>query len=231
MNLYNSINQIEIVKSFEDFISKPFHDEVNAIGLLRNTEANFKEIVDKFLTEEDIIEISIADLDLLELSDSGVKAKNMIKDDYNNLLEAGCQPTLNLINKYMKDDEFDFISTDVYSFHVDRSPIPTSTILCTYYGASSDIISNDEVVQKILVPEIRKNLNQLYDENDGSFEDFLEDNFFDLHYQELPNANPINLGNINIWRLAVDNPYQNVKPCVHRAPIENINEPRLLLIC
>lgn len=55
--------------------------------------------------------------------------------------------------------------------------------------------------------------------------------FFDLHYQPKAHAQPINLGIGHIWRLAVDHPTQKVLPCVHRAPVENDGEYRLLLIC
>ena len=51
------------------------------------------------------------------------------------------------------------------------------------------------------------------------------------HYQPKPDAQPINLGIGHIWRLAVDHPTQKVLPCVHRAPVENDGEYRLLLIC
>jgi hypothetical protein len=92
-------------------------------------------------------------------------------------------------------------------------------------------LPNSEVIQKILVPEIRDELKKLYDregENEG-FEAFLIENFFDLHYQANPNAHPINLGLGHLWRLAIDYPESKVRPCVHRAPKEKTN--RLLLIC
>jgi hypothetical protein len=57
------------------------------------------------------------------------------------------------------------------------------------------------------------------------------DNFFDLHYQAKPDAQIINLGIGNLWRLAVDHPNNPVLPCIHRAPIEKFGEYRLLLIC
>jgi len=44
----------------------------------------------------------------------------------------------------------------VYSYHVDRSPIATDTFLCTYHGAASDLIANEQALQKILIPEIRE---------------------------------------------------------------------------
>ena len=129
-------------------------------------------------------------------------------------------------------DDFPLFPTDVYSFHVDRSPVPTDTFLCTYYGAASDILPNAQAVQKILVPEIRAELKKLYQGNeDAGFEAFLSEYFFDLHYQAKPKAQPINLGLGNLWRLAVDNPQSKVIPCVHRAPKEKTGERRLLLIC
>jgi hypothetical protein len=117
----------------------------------------------------------------------------------------------------------------VYSYHVDRSPIPGDTILCTYYGEPSEILPNSEVTQKILIPEIRAELKKLYDGTEEGFEDFLIENFFDLHYQAKPEAQGISLGIGHIWRLAIDHPESKVLPCVHRAPIEKTK--RLLLIC
>ena len=66
---------------------------------------------------------------------------------------------------------------------------------------------------------------------DFTSETFLEEYFFDLHYQPKPDIEPINLGLGHLWRLAVDHPTQQVLPCVHRAPTENDGEYRLLLIC
>ena len=147
------------------------------------------------------------------------------------LADFGASPSLNLITNYERDDELDFISTDVYSYHVDRSPIATSTFLCTYFGAASDILPNDQAIQKILIPEIREKLKELYDGKEEDFDAFLKAYYFDLHYQPKADAHPINLGLGNLWRLSVDHPEQQVPPCVHRAPVENDGEYRLLLIC
>lgn len=88
---------------------------------------------------------------------------------------------------------------------------------------------NDQVEQKVLIPEIRK-AQKLHDGSDADFEAFWQ-SIFDLHYQPKPNAQPLNLGTGHIWRLAVDHPTQKVLPCVHRAPVEKDGEYRLLLIC
>jgi hypothetical protein len=144
--------------------------------------------------------------------------------------ENGAQPSLNLIKAYERDDYLDFISTDVYSYHVDRSPIPTHTYLCTYYGACSDFIPNEQAIQKIQVPAIREKLLELYEGPEDAFDQFLIDEFYDLHYAALPNAQAIHLGLGQLWRLAVDHPQQTVLPCIHRAPAEG-SDLRLMLIC
>lgn len=229
-HLFENNSQIKVVSSFEELTLSPFSKENNAHCWYRNLEGNFEEIVSKLSLKEDITEVSENELLALNLSEKGSLARQIILNDLKNLSDFGAQPSLNLLKHYEKDQEFDFISTDVYSWHVDRSPIGTDTYLCTYFGAPSDIISNEDVTQKILIPEIRNQLKELA-EPDENFETFLEENFFDLHYQAKPNAKITNLGLGHLWRLAVDHPNQKVKPCVHRAPIENQNELRLLLIC
>ena len=228
-HLFCDCKQVETVSSFFDLISTSFHDEKNAICWERDLAGDFKEIVTKLQLKDNITEISIEDLNHLVLSKKGIVAKTIILNDLMNLMAVGAMPSLNLVKNYNRDDEFEFISTDVYSFHVDRSSIGTDTYLCTYYGAVSDIIPNDEVEQKISIPKIRSKLKSLHDGIEEDFDSFLKSNYFDLHYQPKTNAQPINLGLGNLWKLAVDHPTQNVLPCVHRAPIEN--DYRLLLIC
>ena len=158
-------------------------------------------------------------------------AREIILDDFKALKSHGAAPILNLIKCYNRDDAYPFFPTDVYSFHVDRSPIPTDTFLCTYYGDSSEIIPNAEAEQKVLIPEIRAELKKLYDGPDEGFENFLTEHFFDLHYQAKPDAHLISLGLGHLWRLAIDHPELQVPPCVHRAPIEKSGQTRLMLIC
>ncbi|BCU64791.1 hypothetical protein ACBO_15820 [Acinetobacter bouvetii] len=192
---------------------------------------DFKEIVAKLHLVENITEVSTEELLALQLTKQGNLARETILNDMQLLADFGASPSLNLLKNYERDDELDFFATDVYSFHVDRSPIETDTFLCTYHGAASDLVSNDQVEQKILIPEIREKLKQLHDGPEAEFENFLEEYFFDLHYQLKPNAQPVNLGLGHLWRLAVDHPTQKVLPCVHRAPVETDGEYRLLLIC
>ena len=229
-NIFSNNDQIRLVSSFPELAHSHFKGNMNAICWFRNLVGDFKEIIDKLELDENITEISVEDLLALELTQNGELAREIILQDIQFLTDFGASPSLNLLKNYDRDNELDFISTDVYSFHVDRSPIETDTFLCTYHGASSDIIANDQVQQKILIPEITAKLKQLHDGSDAEFDDFLEEYFFDLHYQPKPDANPVNLGTGHLWRLAVDHPKQQVLPCVHRAPFEN-GEYRLLLIC
>lgn len=230
-NTFSESNQIGVVSTFLELVNTDFKGEMNAICWYRNLDGDFNEIVAKLSLKENITEIHPKDLIALQLSEKGNIAREIILSDLKLLTDFGASPSLNLLKCYDRDDEFDFISTDVYSFHVDRSPIATDTFLCTYHGVASDIVSNLQAEQKILIPEIRTKLKELHDGPSEEFENFLKDNYFDLHYKVHPDVQPINLGLMHLWRLAVDHPKQQVLPCIHRAPIENEGEYRLLLIC
>lgn len=222
-------NQMRSVKRFEDLVSTPFYGEMNAICWERALSGDFAEIVRTIDFDANMIEVSLDDLRALQLSEQGQQARDIILNDFRLLEEFGASPTLNLIKHYERDDFF--FPTDVYSFHVDRSPIPTSTFLCTYHGAASEILPNSQAEQKVLVPEIRAELKKLYDGPEDGFNDFLAEHFFDLHYQAKEGAEVIHLGQGHLWRLAVDHPESGYLPCVHRAPVESDGETRLLLIC
>ncbi len=227
----SSENQIQIVTSFEDLVSTPFQGENNALCWNRELIGDFSEIVKKVEFEENMVELGEEELRALHLSEQGNLAREILLTDLQLLKAHGASPVLNLIRYYERDDAFSFFPTDVYSFHVDRSPIPTDTFLCTYYGDASEIIPNSQAEQKILIPEIRSALKKLNGGTNLGFEDFLKEFFFDLHYQAKPNATPINLGHSHIWRLAIDHPESKVLPCIHRAPKETNGQIRLMLIC
>ncbi|MCH7393456.1 DUF1826 domain-containing protein [Acinetobacter dispersus] len=230
-NPFSSNTQIKTVSSFSELINSHFQGDMNALCWYRHLVGDFEEVVNKLELKENITEVSVEDLLALRLSEKGDLARERILTDIQLLTDLGASPCLNLLKSYERDEDLDFISTDVYSYHVDRSPIETDTFLCTYYGPASDIVAHDQVEQKILIPEIRDQLKKLYDGPDAEFETFLSEYFFDLHYQPKPNVNPVNLGVGHLWRLAVDHPTQQAQPCVHRAPAEKDGEYRLLLIC
>lgn len=224
-------DQIKCVTNFQDLVSTPFSGEVNAICWARKLTGDFSEIVKKVSLRGNITVIEQEELHELQLSEEGQLARDIILNDWQLLKAHGASPVLNVIKNYDRDDIHPFFPTDVYSFHVDRSPVPTDTFLCTYYGESSEILPNSQGTKKVLIPEIREELKKLYQGAEEGFESFIREHFFDLHYQAKPNARPISLGLGHLWRLAVDHPESQVPPCLHRAPKEISGQNRLLLIC
>lgn len=224
-------HQIHCVTNFTDLVATAFNGAINAICWSRKLAGDFEEIVNKITLNENMATIEPEELCALQLSEQGQLARDILLNDFALLKAHGGSPILNVIRQYDRDDSYPFFPTDVYSFHVDRSPIPTDTFLCTYYGEPSEILPNAQGKQKVLIPEIRDELKKLYHGADDGFETFLSENFFDLHYQAAPTAHPINLGLGNLWRLAVDYPESQVPPCLHRAPKEKSGQHRLLMIC
>ena len=231
IDLIHADNQIQLVTTFNELVATPFVGKINAMCWERKLLGDFAEIVEKIKPTENITSIEKDELLALELSEQGNLARQTILADWDLLKAHGAQPSLNLIKYYDRDDTHPLIPTDVYSFHVDRSPVPTDTFLCTYIGEPSDILPNAQAIQKIQIPEIRNQLRNEFDGTDKAFETYLSKHFFNLHYQPKPNAQTINLGIGNLWRLAVDHLESKVQPCVHRAPKEKVGEYRLLLIC
>ena len=223
--------QIRYVEDFQNLVSTVFQDKINAVCWKRKLVGNYKEIIDKISLNENITSLEEDELLALELSEDGQLAREIILADLKLLKDYGASPVLNVIQNYDRDEENPIFPTDVYSFHVDQSPVPTDTFLCTYYGDASEIIPNSQATQKILIPEVLSDLRKLYNGNDEEFEDFLIEHFYDLHYQPNSGAIPTNLKQGNLWRLTVKYPGMKYLPCIHRAPIENSGKKRLLLIC
>ena len=228
---YAMHQNILYVSNFHDLVATPFHGEINAICWRRDLEFDFAEIVGKIALKENIIELDEETLLQLDLSDHGQLAREVILQDLHLLKAHGALPSLNLIKCYKLDDAKAIVPTDVYSFHVDSSPIPTDTFLCTYYGAPSEILPNEQAEQKVLIASIRDELKMQFGNSNDGFEMFLTENCFDLHYQPKENASPISLGVGQLWRLSTAHPESEVLPCIHRAPKEKDGEPRLIIIC
>lgn len=224
-----SSNQILCVNNFQELVSTPFHGAINAMYWKRNLLGDFAEIANQVALQEDIVVLDEEDLLDMSLSEQGQMARDILLQDLKALEAHGASPLLNVIKCYERDESF--FPTDVYSFHVDRSPIPVATYLCTYHGACSELLPNDQAIRKISVPELRDELQKIYDGAAGDFESFLSEHCFDLHYQAKPDAQPIRLGLGQLWKLAVDHPESPVLPCIHRAPKEKDGQNRLLLIC
>jgi len=226
-----SSTNFKIVSNFDELLRIPYHDNINALCWKRELQGNFEEIVNKLVKKGNITEILTKDLEALELSENGQMARQIILNDLDVLQSHGALPSLNLIEHYERDEINKVLPTDVYSFHVDSAPVPSSTFLCTYFGAPSEILPQAHAIKKVQIPSIRDALRLEFKGKEDAFELFLSENFYDLHYEALPNACPTSLGIGNLWRLAIQHPESEVLPCIHRAPKEKEAELRLMLIC
>jgi len=231
MHAISMKRQAKYVHSFDDLVSTTLRGDFNAVGWKRDLQGDFAEIVRKLRPEGNITTIEPEDLQELSLSEKGAQARETIVNDMALLTAHGADPVLNLIHSYDRDDSNAFFPTDVYSFHMDRSPVPTHTLLCTYHGRPSERLANARAMQKVRIPEIRARLRASHEGDDESFETYLSEHFYDLHYQPVAGARALSLGVGHLWKLSVDHPGSGVLPCVHRAPREKSGQPRLLLIC
>ena len=224
-------SSIKAVHSFDELLTTPFADGVNALCWERSLPGDFGEVITQLSGDEGINRLSEAQLRELSVSPDGQLAINAMLEDLRLLQQQGLAPELNCITAYPRDEEPGPVATDVFSFHADSAPIEAATWLCTYHGAPSEGLSPDEALKKIDVPAIRAELLKLYGgKDDESFEEFLAENCYDLHYAPVAHARPYSFGVGHLWRIACDWPGSGVPPCVHRAPATVPGQPRLLLI-
>ncbi|CAN5916231.1 DUF1826 domain-containing protein [soil metagenome] len=224
--------RIKLVHSFHELITTPFRDGVNALCWQRELPGDFREVVKLLAVGEGITALDEATLRSLQASEAGRLAINFMLEDLQMLREHDLDPVLNGIDGYPRDDDPGPVPTDVFSLHVDSAPVETDTWLCTYHGAASEGLRNDESIRRVDIPETRAELLKFYGgEDDEDFLEFLNDHCYDLHYVGVEGAEPFSFGLGNLWRIAVDYPESPVPPCIHRAPATLPGDPvRLLLI-
>lgn len=222
-----------MVDSFDDIVGRRFEDGINALCWPRRLEGDFGEVARLLAPPTGFVAVDAPTLRALSLSPAGRTAADAMLADLRLLEELGCDPMLNCITDYRRDERGLPIATDVMSFHADRSPIEVDTWLCTYWGKSSEGLDNGGARRLVDSPAIRSALLKEYggDDDDG-FAEFLREGCFDLHYGAVEGSEPFSFGVGNLWRIAVAWPGSPVPPCVHRAPLPAPgDEPRLLLIC
>jgi len=224
--------RIKRVKSFQELVATPFANGVNALCWKRTLLGDFGEIVEQLGGTEEITILDEAHLRSLPVSAAGRNAIEILIEDQRLLREHHLDPVLNCIRNYPRDESSAVVPTDVYSFHVDSATVPADTYLCTYYGAPSEGLPNEQARRRVDVPETRDALlKQFGGPDNDDFRTYLKENCFDLHYEPTPTAEPYSFGIGNLWRIAVNHPGSPVPPCIHRAP-PNMpgDQPRLLLI-
>ncbi len=223
--------RIKVVNSFEELVTTRFEGDINALCWRRSLPGNFSEVLEHLGAGEGINTLDDALLRSLPVGAEGKKAVEVLLQDQELLRARGLDPVLDCIHGYPRDEEFEVISTDVLSFHADSATVEADTYLCTYHGLTSEGVCNDEVRRHVDIPETRARLLKLFGgEDNEEFQEFLNENCYDLHYALLPGAQPYSFGIGNLWRIAVEYPGSPVLPCVHRAPETLPGQSRLLLI-
>lgn len=222
---------VKIVRSFEELISTPLGGQVNALCWPRTLPGDFLEIVSLVEGQPGIATIDEDELRALTLRPGGRIARDILLGDLEMLRSAELTPVLDCITGSVREPAEGAYPTDVYSYHADSATAPADTYLCTYAGASSEALRNDEAICRIDVPETRAELLSLYGgSDDEGFREYLNENFHDLHYVPLPGARPFSFGLHNLWRVALEYPGSPVPPCIHRAPITALGMPSRLLM-
>lgn len=229
--------QIRVVGSFEELVTTPWGGGdggagINALCWRRTLAGDFGEIVAKLAVGRGITSIDDARLLALELSEAGRQAREVILQDLALLRAHDLLPSLDCVHGYVNEIESELLRTDVQSWHVDSATVEADTYLCTYFGAPSEGLRNEEARRRVDVPELRAELLRLYGgEDDAGFREYLNDHYLDLHHTPLPQARPYSFGVGSLWRIATKWPGSPVPPCIHRAPATVPGQPpRLLLI-
>ena len=224
--------RVKVVNSFDELVTSRFCDGVNALCWRRSLSGDFDEVAAQFPTTEDIVSLDHSALRSLRLSAAGQAAVDTLIEDQERLRALGLSPSLDCTHRYPRDESGDLVPTDVYSFHADSATVEADTYLCSYAGAASEGLRNDEAQRCVDNPQTRAELLRMFGGADGeAFRQYLRENCYDLHYVPAGHAQPYSFGLGNLWRIAVEYPGCPVPPCVHRAP-ETIagQSPRLLLI-
>src|SRR4051812_28293307 len=144
---------IRYVENFRDLVATPFRDGVNAICWRRGLGGDFAGVVAGLGAGEGIVRLEKGQLPALRLSGVGRIAVDCMLDDVRMLRAQAFAPELNCVYGYPRDEET--FPTDVYSFHADRAPVAAETWLCTYHGAASEGLRNEDARRRVDVPEIR----------------------------------------------------------------------------
>ena len=223
--------RVRQVRSFEELRSTRFADGINALCWERALPGDFTEVIAKLGPGEGIVPLEDGRVRALDLTPAGRLAAEAMLADQKLLRDHDLAPSLNCVFDCVRGADAGTVPTDVMSFHVDSAPVEVDTWLCTYHGACSEGLLNEDALLKVSVPEIRAGLLKEYGgADDAGFAEFLHEHSYDSHYAPKPGATPYPFGTFAFWRIATRWPGSLVPPCIHRAPENHPGSPRLLLI-
>ncbi len=227
-------HRIRAVSSFDELVTTPFAGGVNALCWQRDLAGDFTEVAAQIGAGDEIVTLDPDSLAAMRgaLSPAGQAAVDTMLADYGLLAGRGLDPCLDCIPAYPRDVTDEILRTDVYSFHADRAPVMADTYLCTYIGACSEGLPNEQAIRHVDIDETRAALQaQCHRDGGNDFAFYLREHSYDLHYRAMAGAQPYLFGIGNLWRIAIEYPQCPVPPCIHRAPEQKPGDPaRLLLI-
>lgn len=222
---------IRVVSSFEELVATRLEDGVNALCWPRQLDGDFGEIEKRLPEIDGITTLDEEDLGALRLSRAAQTAREHLINDQRLLTAQGLQPSLDLVPSGEPDLADSPVRTDVADWHVDSATVEADTYLCTYFGAATEGVPNEDAVCVVDVPATRTKLLQRHGgADDASFRSYLTEHFYDLHYAANAEAQVYSLGKGHLWRIATQYPGCPVLPCIHRAPTTGNDQPRRLLL-
>ena len=223
--------RVRRVRSFEELLTTRFADGVNALCWERTLPGDFAEVIAKLGPGEGIVPLEDERIRALDLTPAGGLAAAAMLADQQLLRDHDLAPSLNCVYDCVLGPDAGTVPTDVTSFHVDSAPVEVDTWLCTYHGACSEGLRNEDALLKVEIPEIRAALLKEYGgTDDAGFAEFLHEHSYDSHYALKHGAASYPFGTFALWRIATRWPGCPVPPCIHRAPENKPGSPRLLLI-
>lgn len=224
--------RIRQVSTFEELVTTPLDQGINALCWARAIPEGFREVVEQLDIRSGIASLDDSTLLGLNTGASGREAIDFLLRDLQLFRERDLSPVLECVESYPRDEGGGAVLTDVYSFHADSAPVQTETYLCTYLGPATEGLRNDQAERQIDIPKNRARLlGEFGGEPGAGFMEFLRDHCYDLHYAPMAGAVPFSFGQGNLWRIAVEYPGSPVPACIHRAPdVPGGGLPRLLLI-
>ena len=223
--------RVRLVRNFEELRTTRFADGVNALCWERTLPGDYAEVFAMLGPGEGIVALEDERIRALELSPAGKVAAEAMLADQQLLRDHDLAPSLNCVYDCVRATNAGTVPTDVTSFHVDSAPVEVDTWLCTYHGACSEGLRNEDALLKVEIPAIRAALLKEYGgPDDAGFAEFLHEHSYDSHYAPKPGAEAYPFGTFALWRIATRWPGSPVPPCVHRAPENRPGSPRLLLI-
>jgi len=223
--------RVRQVRSFEELMTARLANGVNALCWQRTLPGDFAEVIAKLGPGEGILALEDERVRSLELTPAGRLAAEAMLADQKLLRDHDLVPSLNCVYDCVRGPDAGTVPTDVTSFHVDSAPVEVDTWLCTYHGACSEGLRNEDALLKVEIPKIREILRKEYGgSDDAGFGEFLHEHSYDSHYAPKPGAKPYPFGTFALWRIATRWPGSPVLPCIHRAPENHPGSPRLLLI-